>query len=153
MSLAELMSCVNYLPPLLWKIIGVRIWTLTYALKFYDFQTRDLTSLFCPTNSYHAVFFFHNYNILVFLPNPFFFFSGKQVTVHIKGKTECYECQPKPAPKSYPVCTITSTPSKVFTPISVVFVLFVICQVLRLSQLILDGMSSKCVLRKLWGLA
>ncbi|KAK6916608.1 Ubiquitin-activating enzyme, SCCH domain [Dillenia turbinata] len=35
-----------------------------------------------------------------------------QVTVHVKGKTECYECQPKPAPKSYPVCTITSTPSK-----------------------------------------
>ncbi|CAK9215924.1 unnamed protein product [Sphagnum troendelagicum] len=35
-----------------------------------------------------------------------------QVTVHINGKTECYECQPKPAPKSYPVCTITSTPSK-----------------------------------------
>ena len=41
-------------------------------------------------------------------------FCGKlQVTVHIKGQTECYECQPKPAPKSYPVCTITSTPSKV----------------------------------------
>ncbi|KAK4742293.1 hypothetical protein SAY87_000294 [Trapa incisa] len=35
-----------------------------------------------------------------------------QVTVHVKGKTECYECQPKPAPKKYPVCTITSTPSK-----------------------------------------
>ncbi|KAF2301885.1 hypothetical protein GH714_030196 [Hevea brasiliensis] len=35
-----------------------------------------------------------------------------QVTVHAKGKTECYECQPKPAPKTYPVCTITSTPSK-----------------------------------------
>ncbi|KAM3365061.1 hypothetical protein ACQJBY_015058 [Aegilops geniculata] len=35
-----------------------------------------------------------------------------QVTVHVKGKTECYECQPKPIPKSYPVCTITSTPSK-----------------------------------------
>uniref|UniRef100_A0A7N0ZQX5 SUMO-activating enzyme subunit n=1 Tax=Kalanchoe fedtschenkoi TaxID=63787 RepID=A0A7N0ZQX5_KALFE len=35
-----------------------------------------------------------------------------QVTVHVKGKTECYECQPKTAPKSYPVCTITSTPSK-----------------------------------------
>ncbi|XLU68676.1 hypothetical protein S245_027729 [Arachis hypogaea] len=35
-----------------------------------------------------------------------------QVTVHVKGKTECYECQPKPAPKTYPVCTITSTPSK-----------------------------------------
>ncbi|XVF67762.1 hypothetical protein PTKIN_Ptkin10aG0148200 [Pterospermum kingtungense] len=35
-----------------------------------------------------------------------------QVTVHLKGKTECYECQPKPAPKTYPVCTITSTPSK-----------------------------------------
>ncbi|KAA3482328.1 SUMO-activating enzyme subunit 2-like [Gossypium australe] len=34
------------------------------------------------------------------------------VTVHLKGKTECYECQPKPAPKTYPVCTITSTPSK-----------------------------------------
>lgn len=35
-----------------------------------------------------------------------------QVTVHVKGETECYECQPKPAPKTYPVCTITSTPSK-----------------------------------------
>ncbi|XVF01065.1 hypothetical protein REPUB_Repub04eG0055600 [Reevesia pubescens] len=35
-----------------------------------------------------------------------------RVTVHLKGKTECYECQPKPAPKTYPVCTITSTPSK-----------------------------------------
>ncbi|KAL8108712.1 hypothetical protein AgCh_024979 [Apium graveolens] len=35
-----------------------------------------------------------------------------QVTVHVKSKTECYECQPKPAPKTYPVCTITSTPSK-----------------------------------------
>ncbi|KAJ3694064.1 hypothetical protein LUZ60_009544 [Juncus effusus] len=35
-----------------------------------------------------------------------------QVTVHVKGKTECYECQPKPAPKRYPVCTITNTPSK-----------------------------------------
>ncbi|XP_011047920.1 PREDICTED: SUMO-activating enzyme subunit 2 isoform X3 [Populus euphratica] len=35
-----------------------------------------------------------------------------QVTVQVKGKTECYECQPKPAPKTYPVCTITSTPSK-----------------------------------------
>ncbi|KAJ0977559.1 hypothetical protein J5N97_013033 [Dioscorea zingiberensis] len=35
-----------------------------------------------------------------------------QVTVHVKGKTECYECQPKPIPKTYPICTITSTPSK-----------------------------------------
>nr|VDD58484.1 unnamed protein product [Brassica oleracea] len=35
-----------------------------------------------------------------------------QVTVHVKGKTECYECQTKPAPKTYPVCTITSTPTK-----------------------------------------
>ncbi|KAH0470091.1 hypothetical protein IEQ34_001649 [Dendrobium chrysotoxum] len=35
-----------------------------------------------------------------------------QVTVHVKGKTECYECQGKPAPKTYPVCTITNTPSK-----------------------------------------
>ncbi|KAL8160634.1 hypothetical protein V2J09_002171 [Rumex salicifolius] len=35
-----------------------------------------------------------------------------QVTVHVKDRTECYECQPKPAPKTYPVCTITSTPSK-----------------------------------------
>ncbi|PWZ38077.1 hypothetical protein Zm00014a_020404 [Zea mays] len=38
--------------------------------------------------------------------------SKANVTVHVKGKTECYECQPKPVPKSYPVCTITSTPSK-----------------------------------------
>ncbi|EYU37827.1 hypothetical protein MIMGU_mgv1a002832mg [Erythranthe guttata] len=39
-------------------------------------------------------------------------FLGQVVTVHVKGKSECYECQPKPAPKTYPVCTITSTPSK-----------------------------------------
>ncbi|RWW18868.1 hypothetical protein GW17_00017116 [Ensete ventricosum] len=44
---------------------------------------------------------------------------GDQVTVHIKGRTECYECQPKPTPKTYPVCTITSTPSKVETQNSV----------------------------------
>ncbi|XP_074275418.1 SUMO-activating enzyme subunit 2-like [Silene latifolia] len=35
-----------------------------------------------------------------------------QVAVHLKDRTECYECYPKPAPKTYPVCTITSTPSK-----------------------------------------
>lgn len=35
-----------------------------------------------------------------------------QVSVHLKDKSECYECYPKPAPKTYPVCTITSTPSK-----------------------------------------
>jgi hypothetical protein len=32
--------------------------------------------------------------------------------VHIKGATECFECQPKPTPKSYPVCTIRNTPDK-----------------------------------------
>ncbi|CAI0377592.1 unnamed protein product, partial [Linum tenue] len=35
-----------------------------------------------------------------------------QVSVHVKGRTDCYECNPKPSPKTYPVCTITSTPSK-----------------------------------------
>ncbi|GBG69526.1 hypothetical protein CBR_g4362 [Chara braunii] len=35
-----------------------------------------------------------------------------QVTVHIKGKSECYECKAKAMPKSYPTCTITNTPSK-----------------------------------------
>lgn len=34
-----------------------------------------------------------------------------QVTVIKKG-TECYDCHPKPAPKSYAVCTIRSTPEK-----------------------------------------
>eukprot|EP00897_Mesotaenium_endlicherianum_P009495 jgi/Mesen1/8574/ME000497S07985 len=35
-----------------------------------------------------------------------------QVAVHMKGHTQCYECEPKPAPKTYPTCTITNTPSK-----------------------------------------
>lgn len=44
-----------------------------------------------------------------------------QVSVHLRladeqGKTtlasECFECQPKAAPKSYPVCTIRNTPDK-----------------------------------------
>jgi len=34
-----------------------------------------------------------------------------QVTVIAKGATECFECQPKPVPRSFPVCTIRSTPS------------------------------------------
>ncbi|EGD75511.1 hypothetical protein PTSG_06582 [Salpingoeca rosetta] len=36
-----------------------------------------------------------------------------QVTVISKGKTECYECQPKPPPKQYPACTIRNTPSTI----------------------------------------
>ena len=55
---------------------------------------------------------------------PFANLFGKQVTVHVKGKTECYECQPKPAPKTYPVCTITSTPSKVWYAIESFFIPF-----------------------------
>ena len=35
-----------------------------------------------------------------------------QATVIRGGETECYECQPKPAPKTFAVCTINSTPSK-----------------------------------------
>nr|AGC75067.1 SUMO-activating enzyme subunit 2 [Eriocheir sinensis] len=35
-----------------------------------------------------------------------------QVTVIKKGLTECYECQPKPAQKTYPGCTIRNTPSE-----------------------------------------
>lgn len=38
-------------------------------------------------------------------------FEG-QVQVIMKGKTECYDCNPKPTPKSFPVCTIRSTPSQ-----------------------------------------
>lgn len=29
-----------------------------------------------------------------------------------QGKTQCYDCTPKEAPKSFPVCTIRSTPSQ-----------------------------------------
>jgi ubiquitin-like 1-activating enzyme E1 B len=38
-------------------------------------------------------------------------FNG-QVQVIKKGVTACYDCSPKEAPKSYPVCTIRSTPSQ-----------------------------------------
>ncbi|KAL1972966.1 hypothetical protein VTN31DRAFT_6508 [Thermomyces dupontii] len=38
-------------------------------------------------------------------------FNG-QVQVIKKGLTECYDCNPKPVPKSFPVCTIRSTPSQ-----------------------------------------
>ncbi len=38
-------------------------------------------------------------------------FNG-QVQVIIKGKTECYDCNVKETPKSFPVCTIRSTPSQ-----------------------------------------
>jgi len=33
--------------------------------------------------------------------------------VHIKGTTECYECQPPPSTqKTYPICTLRNTPDK-----------------------------------------
>lgn len=35
-----------------------------------------------------------------------------QVSVHIGGQTECFECQPKPTPRNFPVCTIRNTPDK-----------------------------------------
>ncbi|GFR52084.1 hypothetical protein Agub_g14546 [Astrephomene gubernaculifera] len=35
-----------------------------------------------------------------------------QVTVHLKGRTECFECQSKPTPKTYPICTLRNTPDK-----------------------------------------
>ncbi|XP_043195202.1 SUMO-activating enzyme subunit 2-like isoform X1 [Amphibalanus amphitrite] len=35
-----------------------------------------------------------------------------QVTVIKRGVTECYECQPKPAQKTFPGCTIRNTPSE-----------------------------------------
>lgn len=38
-------------------------------------------------------------------------FNG-QVQPIRKGKTECYDCTPKETPKSFPVCTIRSTPSQ-----------------------------------------
>ncbi|RMZ91896.1 hypothetical protein DV736_g882, partial [Chaetothyriales sp. CBS 134916] len=38
-------------------------------------------------------------------------FNG-QVQVIKKGLTACYDCAPKTTPKSYPVCTIRSTPSQ-----------------------------------------
>lgn len=43
------------------------------------------------------------------------------MTVHLRltnerdevvSSSECFECQPKAAPKSYPVCTIRNTPDK-----------------------------------------
>lgn len=38
-------------------------------------------------------------------------FNG-QVQVIVKGKSECYDCNTKETPKSFPVCTIRSTPSQ-----------------------------------------
>ncbi|MCJ1275872.1 E1 ubiquitin-activating protein uba2 [Puttea exsequens] len=38
-------------------------------------------------------------------------FNG-QVQVIVKGKTECYDCNAKETPKTFPVCTIRSTPSQ-----------------------------------------
>ncbi|KAI6038560.1 hypothetical protein EDC04DRAFT_1953498 [Pisolithus marmoratus] len=35
-----------------------------------------------------------------------------QVQPLLKDRTECFDCVPKPSPKSFPVCTIRSTPSQ-----------------------------------------
>lgn len=44
--------------------------------------------------------------------SPNAFILCLQVTVIKKGETECYECQPKATQKTYPICTIRSTPDK-----------------------------------------
>ncbi|KAI6811413.1 putative ubiquitin-like activating enzyme [Hortaea werneckii] len=38
-------------------------------------------------------------------------FNGQVQTIK-KGVTECYDCNPKPVQKSFPICTIRSTPSQ-----------------------------------------
>ena len=35
-----------------------------------------------------------------------------QITLIKKGETECYDCLPKPAAKTFPDCTIRNTPSE-----------------------------------------
>lgn len=35
-----------------------------------------------------------------------------QVSVHVGGQTECFDCQAKPVPKTYAVCTIRTSPDK-----------------------------------------
>jgi ubiquitin-like 1-activating enzyme E1 B len=39
--------------------------------------------------------------VVVLIPHP-----------RLQGKTECYDCNPKEIPKSFPVCTIRSTPTQ-----------------------------------------
>src|SRR2546423_1576267 len=40
------------------------------------------------------------------------FFYNMSTTDTSQGLTECYDCYPKETPKSFPVCTIRSTPSQ-----------------------------------------
>ena len=54
--------------------------------------------------------------ICVFLDKPLIDAGTKgklgQVSVHLPKVTSCYDCEPKPLPKEYPVCTIRSKPDK-----------------------------------------
>lgn len=38
-------------------------------------------------------------------------YLGQVTVIHKESDVECFECQPKPAQKVYPICTIRSTPS------------------------------------------
>lgn len=38
--------------------------------------------------------------------------TSKRLFPFQQGLTACYECQPKPTQKVYPICTIRSTPDK-----------------------------------------
>ena len=51
-----------------------------------------------------------------------------QVSVICGGETECYDCVPKPTPKTFAVCTIRSTPRCSVACRRAVFVLFVFLQ-------------------------
>ena len=89
----------------------VYIWNPVHCLFIHLLtQTCRMFATNNKLNQHHPAY----YSKLM-LCSKYFPFHTFQVTVHVKGKTECYECQPKPVPKSYPVCTITSTPSKVIS--------------------------------------
>lgn len=34
------------------------------------------------------------------------------MTVHVKDHSHCYECEQKPVPKQFPICTIRNQPEK-----------------------------------------
>lgn len=95
---------VNFLGRMFVEIFILHGW---YVVIFLHWLCQFISCISSIENYFLQVLFMMKFFLL------FIYFCWMQVTVHIKGKTECYECQPKPAPKTYPVCTITSTPTKV----------------------------------------
>lgn len=117
---------------LLLLLLGMRM-KFTCSSYRVSFHHRYFTFSFHPSRTNYGVSFFQRFNLVLnaldnrqarnhvnrmcltasvpLIESGTAGYDG-QVELIMKGKTQCYECTPKAAQKSFPGCTIRNTPSE-----------------------------------------